>query len=1184
MTSLSLLMKYLRPHKIFSAALGLLLGIFIASIFLISHSQVAFACGDTNDYPSSCTNPLINITGSTAGHSFQSQSGALNVVDNYVNGGSFSLWCKDGVSHIVALNLSSSGCTQSNSASITPYEAQRNEGSLGSTAYYEAIIPTYNAATGSVNVSIQAACKTLNDGTGWEDHTAAPIASFSNMQIVVGGTTFSCTNNNDGNGNIVFNIAPYLTADTTTYGPDYEHALIEVENTSPLDSEKSFAVHVDGDGNYIGPADARENPDQSVYVNIQDPRADYKYEDALDGYCPTPGFGNSGFPTDSNACPPYGVLNNEGNNPPTTYTFTFQPDCSYTPSDNIGLSWRDEAGTNGNQVDPEYWTLNEYHDGQFISQVMTQKRNPNINSDNGTGKIDWVVGDTYTWTWTNVDRAHGLSVQLPFSEFTSSPGFNHADCPQPPPPSGNYGLCTTETTTNGGTYTDGSGYYSKYTRSNTTISDSSYNVLVNDTIDNNNTGTTSSKTYNYWPRGQNISITVDHQYRKNKVWYNEAGSPSTTNVPCFSASCQITNIAATGAPGNIIVAGQPVIVTASITNNSNYGLPLANQNGNNGLALYSGDDYGHNGYNIDAPPGYVNYNANPGFENAEPTWIPAGQSELISFQLPIPNDVASINVASFAHASFSDFALGAPCSINMNVYEKFELTANAYQPNGNSEDPGTSIPYEAGVSTSLPNYPVNAGTNSNFTLNGTPLFPPHVENNNYVTTPNNAHNPPDQTTLIGAWPVSQATLSGGDKYCTNIAINGGAWNVGYRGPGGPGNVADTSADGNDSAQQCLTITNEPYFKVYGSSIFAGGNYSGSSGFIFGGALKGWNSDSSPGDQGVGAGSQFLSLLVSGAISGVASGQNSASFVANPNLAYSGVGLSFANNFSNPNDASHAGDINTGVGNPHMGGDYSGTMLYPAEQSLIGPTQTLRGQTGGNYTASINGVGGLDTGAEKSYVYGTPTNQVNLTLTPGQIQNGDNVSLYVNGNIQITPVPGGATSITYPGDNTWNVTSDTTGGIVSNIPSFSLVATGNVYIDPGITELDGLYEAGIDNSSGELSTCADDFTQVTNDIFDTCEKQLIIYGNFVANHINLLRTYGSLRNSTANEDPNNGPSSLTCTNGVVNGVTNKNVGGQKTCAAEVFNSDPELNLSNPALEPPNGGAIQWSSFTSLPPVL
>jgi hypothetical protein len=41
---------------------------------------------------------------------------------------------------------------------------------------------------------------------------------------------------------------------------------------------------------------------------------------------------------------------------------------------------------------------------------------------------------------------------------------------------------------------------------------------------------------------------------------------------------------------------------------------------------------------------------------------------------------------------------------------------------------------------------------------------------------------------------------------------------------------------------------------------------------------------------------------------------------------------------------------------------------------------------------------------------------------------------------------------------------------------------------------------------------------------------------------------------------------------------------QTCAAEVFELSPELYLSTPAIQRPNGGAPQWDSVTSLPPVL
>ena len=95
---------------------------------------------------------------------------------------------------------------------------------------------------------------------------------------------------------------------------------------------------------------------------------------------------------------------------------------------------------------------------------------------------------------------------------------------------------------------------------------------------------------------------------------------------------------------------------------------------------------------------------------------------------------------------------------------------------------------------------------------------------------------------------------------------------------------------------------------------------------------------------------------------------------------------------------------------------------------------------------------------------------------------------------------------------------------TNIPSFALnVKGGNIYIDPAITELDGLYVASKDGAGrgGKIYTCgtasgASFAPMPAASLFNGCHQQLVVYGAFVANQVNLMRTFGSLRDATAGE--------------------------------------------------------------------
>jgi hypothetical protein len=221
-----------------------------------------------------------------------------------------------------------------------------------------------------------------------------------------------------------------------------------------------------------------------------------------------------------------------------------------------------------------------------------------------------------------------------------------------------------------------------------------------------------------------------------------------------------------------------------------------------------------------------------------------------------------------------------------------------------------------------------------------------------------------------------------------------------------------------------------------------------------------------------------------------------------------------------------------------------------------------------------------TTGQHSYIYGSATNTINnFQLNAGTVSPGKNVMVYVYGNVEITA--NGATKIQYAGDGSWNLTTTSDGAFTTDIPSFTLVATGNISIDPGINELDGLYEAGVDENNGTINTCTGADNSVNT--YSLCENQLVVNGSFEANNINLQRTFGSLRDSKPTENPDSGAANLSCSNGV-NGANAPSPATYSSCAAEYFDLGPAFYLSSPATELPNGGAVEWQSYDNLPPIL
>ena len=229
----------------------------------------------------------------------------------------------------------------------------------------------------------------------------------------------------------------------------------------------------------------------------------------------------------------------------------------------------------------------------------------------------------------------------------------------------------------------------------------------------------------------------------------------------------------------------------------------------------------------------------------------------------------------------------------------------------------------------------------------------------------------------------------------------------------------------------------------------------------------------------------------------------------------------------------------------MGGNFGGNRCLTNESVPSNATADL----GGSATV---GAGVLTDGIHK-------TSSGDLTLNGGTVATGKNPAVYVTGhNVYISQVNGGIRFSAGP----WNVTSTT-----SNVPSFTLVVSGgNIYIDPRVTELDGIYIASKDSAGrgGTIYTCGTAAYQPVapaSSIFGSCGSQLTVYGSFVANQINLMRAYGSLRDSTAGEAP------------------------AGSHAAEIFQFTPAIYLSpNPGVPPPSNGALIEQARTSLPPVL
>lgn len=329
-------------------------------------------------------------------------------------------------------------------------------------------------------------------------------------------------------------------------------------------------------------------------------------------------------------------------------------------------------------------------------------------------------------------------------------------------------------------------------------------------------------------------------------------------------------------------------------------------------------------------------------------------------------------------------------------------------------------------------------------------------------------------------------------------------------PPAPGGSVTTTENCSDP------LVNEPYVKVFGNDVIAGGGFSGSplATCTNASVIKGYYNGSMSGSS-----VQFAAQSI-GPITGFLSSVLRSSSPVPP------VGLSFGNTPSPGN-----------LGGSHCIADYYSTL--PAGAPNPGSSFDLNGMNG---------------------AYSAPSN---VTITGNNIPAGKRIVVYVAGNVIIN------------GDIKFQ-SPDTAWSSVDRIASLYIIAKGNIYIDPAVTNLDGVYVAQGSGATGDIYTCANGTTPVpVTSILNNCNAQLIIRGAFVADETHLLRGYSSMRYGNRLEyslDPLNPPRNC--------GPSNKSV-----CGAEVFYFSPDMYLAEPVMEPINhANTGKYDNITSLPPIL
>jgi hypothetical protein len=265
------------------------------------------------------------------------------------------------------------------------------------------------------------------------------------------------------------------------------------------------------------------------------------------------------------------------------------------------------------------------------------------------------------------------------------------------------------------------------------------------------------------------------------------------------------------------------------------------------------------------------------------------------------------------------------------------------------------------------------------------------------------------------------------------------------------------------------------------------------------------------------------------------------------------------------DCAIPSDANGGLVGWNLGAgqNYKGAGTQYAAFALNHLQDFATAQTGAGGTSSDptmlafanNGGGGVNTGAglfggqfgggtaciRDYFANATNIQYGNITIGGQGIANGTSQAVYVKGNVYITG------DIKFSGSY----------AAATDIPAYDVIVEGNIYVAPGVHQLDGLYVAEPTSAGvgGIIYTCAPaPFTAqaLNSSLYNNCKANSLTFnGAVVARQLWLLRAGGSVTSTPA----------------------------------ESFNFSPEIWLATPPDAVTGSGAAgSYDAITSLPPVL
>jgi hypothetical protein len=429
------------------------------------------------------------------------------------------------------------------------------------------------------------------------------------------------------------------------------------------------------------------------------------------------------------------------------------------------------------------------------------------------------------------------------------------------------------------------------------------------------------------------------------------------------------------------------------------------------------------------------------------------------------------------------------------IYAKDTATNTYKRVDGLTVPPCTAAQCPAGTGGTLSNFsPIGAGVAFNF----------HVGVKTSGQVPNPGSNPPGNPNF--SITVTGPGLGGGKSYTAGAKPISGSYiysdDVSFTPPQAGTYQVSWSYYG--ASSNCNTSGDAgyaPYFSVLGGDIAAGPGF-GTTCTAKSADITGLNAGSA---SYAGAGSE-QGAWATGTLTNFVSGLGLAGGAGPQN----GAGLSFANT--------------SGVG----GGSYGGNFT-PAGMPCV--TDYYAGATGGSWPGwgGANGAG--------AHTYSVTTTLLTLSGA-ANLQPDTTVDLYVKGDVYIKD------DITYAAYT------------LGHAPRFNLFVKGNIYIDPNVGELHGLYVTQVGAAgSGNINTCAkvNGVGTITTSLpYGECKKDLTVAGSVLSEgKLILTRTFGNL----------------------------VAVPGAAGAPAESFRYGPELWLAGKS-----NGSLDTQAYASLPPVL